>query len=212
MIFTIVTIIFLPLSFCVGLFGMNAIEFSSDAKLPLATQFSYMFPASAGVTIIAFLLAFSQSVHSNSVVALVRSVVSFGYNTVVTWVAVKTGMYMAGREMSRTARVLRDREAKITGGMKAEVMRKEKNLDKMRAANHVRQLTMRKEAGVGGGAGGGGGGDGSGRTTPFSPYAPGSGGGLSPFLAPGMGAKGPGGMQMAEVDVELGERGTRRLA
>lgn len=208
MIFTIVTIIFLPLSFCVGLFGMNAVEFSSDAKLPLATQFSYMFPASAGVAIIAFLLAFSQSVHSNSVVALLRSVVSFGYNTVLTWLAVKTGMYMAGREMSRTARVLRDREAKITGGMKAEVMRKEKNLDKMRAANHVRQLTMRKEAGVGAGNGG----DGSGRTTPFSPYAPGSGGGLSPFLVPGMGGKGPRVMQMAEVDVELGDRGTRRLA
>lgn len=208
MIFTIVTIIFLPLSFCVGLFGMNAIEFSSDAKLTLATQFGYMFPASTGITIVAFLLAFSQSVHSNSVVALVRSVVSFGYNTVVTWVAVKTGMYMAGREMSRTARVLRDREAKITGGMKAEVMRKEKNLDKMRAANHVRQLTMRKEAGVGGGSGG----NGSGRTTPFSPYGPGSAGGLSPFLAPAMGGKGPGGVQMAEVDVELGERRTRRLA
>lgn len=212
MIFTIVTIIFLPLSFCVGLFGMNAVEFSSDAILPLATEFRYMFPVSAGITIVAFVLAFSQSVHNNSVVALLRSVFSFGYNTVLTWVAVKTGMYMAGREMSRTARVLRDREAKITGTMKAEVMRKEKNLEKMRAANHVRQLTMRKEAGVGGGrTTEGSGGEGSGRTTPFSPYAPGGGSGLSPFMAPTMGGKGPG-VQMSEVDVEMGERGPRRLA
>lgn len=170
-----------------------------------------MFPANAGAAIITFLQAFSQSVHSNSVVDLVRSVVSLRYNTLVTWVTVKTGMYMAGREMSRTARVLRDRVAKITGGMKAEVMRKEKNLDKMRAASHVRQLTMRNEAGVGAGADG----DWSGRTAPFISYARGSGDGLSPFLAPGMVGKGPGSMQMAEVDVELGElgeRGTRRLA
>lgn len=192
---------------------MNAIEFSSDAKLPLATQFSYMFPVSAGIIVISFTLAFSQSVHSNSVVALVRSVASFGYNTMLTWIAVKSGMYMAGREMSRTARVLRDREAKITGSMKAEVMRKEKNLEKMRAANHVRQLTMRKEAGVGGGRlAEGSTGDGSGRTTPFSPFVPGTGAGLSPFLSPAMGGKATGVVQMAEVDVELGERRGRRLA
>ncbi|KAK1749788.1 magnesium transport protein cora [Echria macrotheca] len=207
MIFTIVTIIFLPLSFCVGFFGMNAAELN-DGHLTLDTELRFMLPISAGIILLAFVFAFSQSILSNAVVALARSGASFGYNTVLTWVMVKTGLYVAGREMKKSARRLRDRENKITGAMKAEVMRKEKNLEKMRAANHVRQLAARKERGRLG--------DdavvmASGRTTPFSPYTTG-GGGASPFVtaSPFMGGQ----KQMSEVDVELGERvhTGRRLA
>lgn len=75
---------------------------------------------------------------------------------------------------------------KITGGMKAEVMRNEKNLGKMRAANHVRQLTMWKEAGVGGR----GGGTAAGGPRRLVRMRRGGGGGLSPFLVPGIGGRG----------------------
>ncbi|KAK3380756.1 hypothetical protein B0T24DRAFT_591210 [Lasiosphaeria ovina] len=198
MIFTIVTIIFLPLSFCVGFFGMNAVEINGGL-LPLSTEFKYMFPISAGIILVSFLLAFSQAVHRNSVVTLARSTLSFTYNTALTWVLVKTGLYVAGRGMLVQAHRLRDREATITGSMKAEVLRNEKNLEKMRAAGHVRGLTRSKTAhqlnehdatST------------SGRTTPFSPYSV-----STPVGSPFVPQHGKGiGVSMSEVDVELGER------
>ncbi|KAK3312089.1 hypothetical protein B0H66DRAFT_394121 [Apodospora peruviana] len=200
MIFTIVTIIFLPLSFCVGFFGMNAIELN-DGLLPLTTEFKYMFPISAGIILVSFVFAFSQTVLSNSIVMLARSAVSFGYNTALTWVLVKTGMYVAGRQMLVQANRLRDMEGTITGGMKAEVLRKEKNLERMRAAGHVKKLTARHRVGDDNGSQ-------SGRATPFSPYSVGTPG--SPFVvASGSGFQNQGkglGVSMDDIDVELGER------
>ncbi|KAK4182905.1 magnesium transport protein cora [Podospora australis] len=143
MIFTIVTIIFLPLSFFVGLFGMNAIEIN-DGLLHLSKEFKLMFPISAGIILISFLFAFSRSVLTNSPVMLVRSIASFLWNTGVTWIMVKSGMYVAGREMAVRANRLRSKEAVITGAMKAEVLRKEKNMEKMRAAGHVKELVRTK--------------------------------------------------------------------
>ena len=213
MIFTIITIIFLPLSFCVGFFGMNSLDFN-NGTIPLATELQIMFPVSAGIIILALVLGFSHTVRSNSVVELARSGLSFVWNTALTWVSVKTGLYMAGREMSRRARRLKEKEGKITGGMKAEVMRKEKHMERMRAAGHL-AVTARK--GGGGRQLGGEDGDGStlavgasGRGTPmlFSPYREGMG---SPFVE----QRGPGkgvGVRVAEVDVELGERPGRRIA
>lgn len=195
MIFTIVTIIFLPLSFCVGFFGMNSTEFN-DGHLNLVTEIKYMVPISAGIILISFLFAFSQTVLSNSLVMLARSSVSFVWNTMVTWFLVKSGLYMAGREMSVQANRLRDREAKITGGMKAEVLRQEKNLERIRAAGHVKKLTAKKGDNNGNSKKDGDdeGGSmsvlatGSGRSTPFSPYTVGGStpraqGGSSPFFA-----------------------------
>jgi hypothetical protein len=217
MIFTIVTIIFLPLSFCVGFFGMNAIEIN-EGLLPLSTELKFMLPISAGITLVAFLFAFSTSVLSNSLVSLMRSTISFGYNTALTWVMVKTGLYMAGREMSRQARRLQDRENKITGAMKAEVMRKEKNMEKMRAAGHVRQLAAVNNRSSSHMRLNGGDGDSgtlavaSGRNTPFSPYTPTTpgGGGHSPYMTQvNQNVKVPGvRVQVGEMDVELGERRT----
>ncbi|KAK4223068.1 magnesium transport protein cora [Podospora fimiseda] len=198
MIFTIVTIIFLPLSFFVGLFGMNSIEFN-DGLLPLSKEFTYMFPISAGIILISFLFAFSQSVTTNSPVMLVRSAFSFAWNTAVTWLLIKTGMYVAGRDLAVKANRLRAKEAAITGGMKAEVLRKEKNLEKLKAAGHVREI-MRRKTDLGG---------------MMSPYAasgmltPGTPGTPGPMMSVMMDrreGKGQGlGVGVGEVDVELGE-------
>jgi hypothetical protein len=208
MIFTLVTIIFLPLSFCASLFGMNAAELN-DGLLSLSTEFRLMFPISAGIILASFLFAFTQTVFTNSLVALARSGVSFVWNTAVTWVAVKTGLYVAGREMAARANRIRDREGKVTGAMKAEVLRREKNLERMRAAGHVRGLARTRTARVGRVSG-----EeeeaGEGAGSLFSPYSvsaasmPGS---PSPFL----GSQGKVGVVgVSEVDVELGERVSRK--
>ncbi|KAK4164695.1 magnesium transport protein cora [Cladorrhinum sp. PSN259] len=194
MIFTIVTIIFLPLSFFVGLFGMNSIEFN-DGKLPLSREFTYMFPISAGIILISFLFAFSKSVTTNSPVMFVRSLFSFAWNTSVTWLLIKTGMYVAGRDMAAKANRLRSREAAITGGMKAQVLRHEKNLEKLKAAGHVKEI-MRRKTDLGGmmspySA--------SGMLTPGTPGTPG------PMMMT-QGIKRAGlGVAVGEVDVELGD-------
>lgn len=192
MIFTIVTIIFLPLSFCASVFGMNAAELN-EGLLPLATELRLMFPVSAGIILASFLFAFSRGVFTNSVVVLVRSAVSFAWNTAVTWLLVRTGLYVVGREMVVKANRLREREGKVTGGMKAEVLRREKNLEKMRAAGHVRALARQRgdaaRAGRASQEGEGG--------VVVSPYSEGIPGSPSPFLI----ARGFG-----EGDVELGER------
>ena len=189
MIFTIVTIIFLPLSFCASVFGMNAAEFN-DGLLPLSTELRLMFPISAGIIIASFLFAFSRGVLTNSGMALVRSAVSFVWNTAVTWLLVKTGLYVLGREMLVRANRLREREGKVTGGMKAEVLRREKNLEKMRAAGHVRLLaTQRRDAARASNV--------EGERVVGSPFSEGIPGSPMPFLT----ARG-----RAEVDVELGER------
>jgi len=205
MIFTIVTIIFLPLSFCVGFFGMNSIEFN-EGLIPLSTEYKIMFPISAGIIFISFLFAFSQTVLNNSIVMLCRSAVSFAYNTVLTWLLVKTGLYMAGRGMAVQANRLRDKEATITGSMKAEVLREEKNLRGIRAAPHVQKLTAKKSDEAGGVDAGAG--TPSGRATPFSPYPVSTPIPNSPFFTGTSSARGTQGLgvSMEEIDVELGER------
>ncbi len=189
MIFTLVTIVFLPLSFCASLFGMNAAELN-DGHLDLSTELRLMFPISAGIIFLSLVLAFSQGVFTNSGVALVRSAASFVWNTAWTWLWVRSGGFVVGREMMVRANRLREREGKVTGGMKAEVLRREKNLERMRAAGHVKALTRQRgpaEGGVGRGV-----------VSPVSEGIPGS---PSPFL----GVTG----RFGEGDVELGERGRK---
>ncbi|KAJ5653203.1 hypothetical protein N7490_000206 [Penicillium lividum] len=61
MVFTIFTVIFLPLSFFTSLFGMNAREWSGEqANLPLGEMFEIAAPASFAIIAVALLLAFSQ--------------------------------------------------------------------------------------------------------------------------------------------------------
>ncbi|AEO59761.1 hypothetical protein MYCTH_2308281, partial [Thermothelomyces thermophilus ATCC 42464] len=70
--FTVVAIVFLLLSFCASVFGMNATEFSADARLPLVAELRVMLPVSAGVILVSFALAFSRGVLSNGAAVLAR--------------------------------------------------------------------------------------------------------------------------------------------
>ena len=60
LIFTIFTIIFLPLSFFASVFGINSREWSGGNYLPLHQIFTYMGAISMAVIIIALLVAFSK--------------------------------------------------------------------------------------------------------------------------------------------------------
>jgi hypothetical protein len=101
-------------------------------------------PISAGIILTAFLLAFSRSSFTNSFASYARNGMSLVFNTATTWIMIKTGMYMLSRSMAVKANKLKDREYKITGGMKANVMRESNNLEKMRAASTMRQIAVRK--------------------------------------------------------------------
>lgn len=73
MIFTVVTIIFLPLSFMSSLFGMNASELSGPDQAPLSLihEFKYMFPISLGIIIPTLCLAFSARIRQPIVTPIV---------------------------------------------------------------------------------------------------------------------------------------------
>lgn len=62
MVFTIFTIVFLPLSFFASIFGMNARELNGDPsqEIPLQHIFTYMMCISLAVIIVALLVAFSR--------------------------------------------------------------------------------------------------------------------------------------------------------
>ncbi|KAL2168027.1 hypothetical protein VTG60DRAFT_503 [Thermothelomyces hinnuleus] len=188
MIFTVVTIVFLPLSFCASLRAM--------------------LPVSAGVILVSFALAFSRGVLANGAVVLARSAASFAWNMAATWIPVKTGLYLLGREMVIQANRLRDREGTVTGGMKAEVLRREKNLERTRAAAHVRALARQRQtqpaaaaASRGGGMGSDGQAVGTAAVSPCSEHLPSS---PSPFMR--ISSVRSEGME----DVELGERMSRK--
>ncbi|KAK1773783.1 hypothetical protein QBC45DRAFT_339185 [Copromyces sp. CBS 386.78] len=59
MMFTIVTIVFLPLSFMSSIFGMNNFEFTESGPMHLGEQFKLMFSISIGIIIATIVVAFS---------------------------------------------------------------------------------------------------------------------------------------------------------
>jgi hypothetical protein len=105
-------------------------------------------PISASIILTAFVLAFSHSTFSSSFASYIRNGCSLLYNTATTWLMIKTGLYMLSRSMAVKANKLRDREMKLTGGMKANVMRETNNLEKMRAASTMRRIADRKNTDV----------------------------------------------------------------
>ncbi|KAI1324518.1 hypothetical protein F5Y16DRAFT_402372 [Xylariaceae sp. FL0255] len=83
LVFTLVTIVFLPLSFISSVFGMNNSDFGSN-KWDVRTQILYIFTISAGFVAISLLFAFSS---------WVRALVWTIYHRVSTVVVVKTRIY-----------------------------------------------------------------------------------------------------------------------
>ncbi|KAF4908556.1 hypothetical protein CGCF415_v006584 [Colletotrichum fructicola] len=83
MIFTIVTIIFLPLSFMSSVFGMNNSTIGSDI-MTFGDQANFMFPISAAVILVSIVFAFWT---------FPRTVFWSAYKMLETWLLVKSGAY-----------------------------------------------------------------------------------------------------------------------
>jgi len=111
MMFTVVTIFFLPLSFMASVFGMNAFEFG-QGQVKLIHEFKYMLPISFVIIIPIFIVAFST---------WIRALIWFLYKYTVTLTLVKTGMYRNWLRLGLTSRTLLDSAAKETEKLKNEV-------------------------------------------------------------------------------------------
>ncbi|KAH9206745.1 hypothetical protein DL95DRAFT_486120 [Leptodontidium sp. 2 PMI_412] len=122
MLFTVVTIIFLPLSFISSIFGMNTKEFN-DGLMNLREQFSYMFPISIAIICTSFIMAFSSSEFLSSFSTLMWAIISYPAHVTTTWILTKTGLFTLSRELAARANALQDRDRKATTLMKANVMR-----------------------------------------------------------------------------------------
>ncbi|KAI1373718.1 hypothetical protein F4677DRAFT_186798 [Hypoxylon crocopeplum] len=83
MMFTVVTIVFLPLSFMSSVFGMNNIQISGDSW-QISDEFKYMFPISAGVIFISLVLAFAT---------WIRALIWYVFKIPFTYLTVHTGLY-----------------------------------------------------------------------------------------------------------------------
>ena len=143
------------------------------------------------------LLAFSRA-FANDLTALVGSAVSFACRTALTWLAVRSGAYMLGRDMAAAADRLRDREAKLTAGWKAQVRRDKTDIEKLRAADAMRAMVAREANAARAGAG-------ARPPRVFSPYVVSPGPGRQDRMG-SEGSSGPGrkGLGIREYDVELG--------
>ncbi|KAL2063961.1 hypothetical protein VTL71DRAFT_4455 [Oculimacula yallundae] len=83
LLFTIITIIFLPLSFGATFFGMNANEFE-DGKWTVRQEIIYIIPISCGIILTCFILAFSS---------FTRSILLLMVSISWTWFVTRTHLY-----------------------------------------------------------------------------------------------------------------------
>ncbi|KAI1259733.1 hypothetical protein F5Y18DRAFT_433045 [Xylariaceae sp. FL1019] len=128
MVFTLATIVFLPLSFITSVFGMNNQEFG-DNSWPIKWQLLYIFAISAAVVFISLLFAYSH---------WIRTISWSIYERVVTTVAVKTRAYELYLSHGKTSENI-EKET-LTASSKAKMEVKE------RFFNRRAQKRAQKEA------------------------------------------------------------------
>jgi membrane protein YqaA with SNARE-associated domain len=76
LLFTVVTIIFLPMSFLATWFGMNAKGINEGSELGLGFIAAIIFPISIAIALFALMLAFTETLR-NFVVGLFENVIDF---------------------------------------------------------------------------------------------------------------------------------------
>jgi hypothetical protein len=145
MLFTVIAIVFLPLSFCTSLFGMNSKEFSDGSTLTLKQQFSYMFPISAAIVIISFTMAFSSNSFVSGVWSVTWATIVYPISVASTWLLTRSGMYTFSRGLKGKAKALADRNNAVTSHMKSDALREKmewkvaKDLSKEKSENDKRK-------------------------------------------------------------------------
>ncbi|KAH7328776.1 hypothetical protein B0I35DRAFT_418300 [Stachybotrys elegans] len=82
-VFTVITIFFLPLSFFTSVFGMNAREISEDGKMPLRLQLTLMFSISSVIVVVSLALAFNS---------WIRTMLSVSFSMAALFIQEKLGL------------------------------------------------------------------------------------------------------------------------
>ncbi|KAI1346033.1 hypothetical protein F5Y01DRAFT_322383 [Xylaria sp. FL0043] len=103
MVFTLATIVFLPLSFLTSVFGMNNQEFG-DNQWTLKHQLLYIFAISAGVVFISLLFAFS---------AWIRAWTWAIYSRLTIGFVTKTGLYSYFLGRKHSEQIFKDTGTKV---------------------------------------------------------------------------------------------------
>lgn len=135
MMFTVVTIFFLPLSFMASVFGMNASEFG-QGTVKLAHEFKYMFPISFLMIIPIFILAFST---------WIRALIWFTYKYAVTHTVAKIGVYSLWLKWGLTSRTLLDTAATETEKLKSDVRERKCRLRKEKREKQEEEWKKQEE-------------------------------------------------------------------
>ncbi|KAI0468209.1 hypothetical protein F4859DRAFT_517399 [Xylaria cf. heliscus] len=112
MVFTLATIVFLPLSFLTSVFGMNNFEFG-DNNWHLKQQLLYIFLISAGVVLVSLLFAFS---------AWIRALIWSFYSRISTKLATRTGIYTYIAQRKHIEDIFDETYSEVDG-MKTEARR-----------------------------------------------------------------------------------------
>jgi Mg2+ and Co2+ transporter CorA len=76
LLFTVVTIIFLPMSFLASWFGMNAKGINSGSNIPVGIIAAIIFPISITIALFALVLAFSERMR-NLIVEIAQRIIDF---------------------------------------------------------------------------------------------------------------------------------------
>ncbi|KAG9240812.1 hypothetical protein BJ878DRAFT_524053 [Calycina marina] len=142
MLFTVVTIIFLPLSFFASIFGMNAVELTGeDGNLHIKDIFIYMIPLSFGVITLSLFLAFSK---------MTRALLSFACSYIWTLTITRTPLYtfwhnLKWHDKHMSSKTLMEQEAIVVNRMKIGALRKRAERAeerKMLEEGHVEEFIM----------------------------------------------------------------------
>ncbi|KAK0613539.1 hypothetical protein B0T14DRAFT_499008 [Immersiella caudata] len=132
MMFTIITIIFLPLSFMSSIFGMNNIDLEGPGNTwTLRGQLEIMFPIAIGITVASLFFAFF---------AYLRAFIWSGYTYLITLLVVKSGLYYLwleyGGKNLRSATLMRSTAEKVH--QLKEDVRKARRQNRSRKANEAK--------------------------------------------------------------------------
>jgi len=129
MLFTVITIIFLPLSFVSGIFGMNAAEFNGGIW-NLRRELKYMFPISLAIILTSFILAFSS---------FTRASISFFVSLIWTYLVTKSRIYGFWADFKIDSASLSERRKRMVREMKERAMSEEQARREKRAEEKERE-------------------------------------------------------------------------
>ncbi|KAI3392034.1 hypothetical protein diail_6330 [Diaporthe ilicicola] len=133
LVFTVVTVIFLPMSFISSVFGMNNKEITGrDSPMTLAEQFKFMMPVSLGIVAITYYLAFGNPWRVS--------------RDIFRWIYMKFGMYQIFAPGDLTLSALRDKYKGRSKKKEAEQAWERRRSAQMAKDNQERRAALRRAA------------------------------------------------------------------